>query len=81
MTRPTYTPTRMRALVAAAALLWYASVHGGDRRDIVFDCPCSAEWIPGEDGGPGALTLSATIRSYRVNASGEVRLASSTSSD
>ena len=71
----------MRALVAAAALLWCASVHGGDRRDIVFDCPCSAEWIPGEDGGPGALTLSAAIRSYRATASGEVRLASSTSSD
>ena len=70
----------MRALVAAAALLWCATALGGDRRDIVFDCPCSAEWIPGEDGESGVLTLSAAIRSHRATASGEVRLASSTSS-
>ena len=71
----------MRAFVAAAALLSCAWVHGGDRRDIVFDCPCSAEWIPGEDGESGVLTLSASIRSHRATASGEVRLAYTTSSE
>ena len=45
-----------------------------NRRDIVFDCPCSAEWAAGEPGEPGSLTLHAGVRSYRATESGELRL-------
>ena len=58
--------------VALTAFASYAMA--GDRRDIVFDCPCSAEWVAGESGEPGRLTLRGGIRSYRATESGEVRL-------
>ena len=35
-------------------------------RDIVFQCPCSADWTPDDaDGDEGELTLTFGIRSYR----------------
>ena len=40
----------------------------------MFDCPCSAEWVAGQAGGPGMLTLQGGVRSFRASASGEVRL-------
>ena len=46
----------------------------GDRRDIVFDCPCSAEFIAGADGQKGTLQLSGGVRSLRAVESGELRL-------
>ena len=48
------------------------SAVAGDRRDIVFECPCSAEWVVGEPGEPGSLTLRGGIRSHRAVESGEV---------
>ncbi len=50
---------------------------GGDRRDIVFDCPCGAEWVAGNPGEPGTLTVTGGIRSHRTVESGEVRLSAS----
>ncbi len=47
---------------------------GGERRDIVFDCPCSAQLAPGADGEPGTLTVVGGIRSHRAVESGELRL-------
>ena len=63
------------ALCLALALTAHASTAvAGDKRDIVFDCPCSAEWAAGEPGEPGSLTLHAGVRSYRATESGELRL-------
>ena len=46
----------------------------GDARDIVFDCPCRAEWTAGEPGGAGELALTFGVRNLRATESGEVRL-------
>ena len=54
-------------LASAAAVAW-------DRRDIVFDCPCSAEFVAGVAGNPGTLTLSGGVRSHRAVESGELRI-------
>ena len=59
-------------LLAVAA--WAASATAGDRRDIVFDCPCSAEWTGGEPGEPGTLAVTGGIRSHRAVESGQVVL-------
>ena len=45
-----------------------------DPRDIVFDCPCRAEWTAGPPGEAGELTLTFGVRSFRATESGEVRL-------
>jgi len=45
-----------------------------DRRDIVFDCPCHAEWVADESGERGTLTLHARLRSLRASESGRLRL-------
>ena len=62
--------------VALAALLAVARpVAAGDPRDIVFECPCSAVWVPvGGDGASGRLTLTFRLRSHRPTDSGEVWL-------
>ena len=44
-----------------------------DPRDIVFECPCSAEWVAGADGS-GKLELSFGLRSFRATGSGDVDL-------
>ena len=63
------------ALCLALALTAHASTAvAGDRRDVVFDCPCSAEWAAGDPEEPGSLTLHAGLRSYRATESGELRL-------
>ena len=71
-------PFRRRALtglgLAAAALVWASVAWAGDRRDIVFDCPCSAEWVAGEPDEPGILTVRGGIRSFRAVDSGELTL-------
>ena len=46
----------------------------GDRRDIVFDCPCSAEFVAGADGAKGTLRLTGGVRSLRAVESGPLRL-------
>lgn len=58
------------ALLAALAL----PAAAGDPRDIVFDCPCSAEWTAGQPGAPGQLTLTFGVRSFRATESGVLRL-------
>ena len=45
-----------------------------DPRDIVFECPCSAEWIASADGPGGKLELSFGVRSFRATESGEIYL-------
>ncbi|MCY3604482.1 MAG: leucine-rich repeat domain-containing protein [Gammaproteobacteria bacterium] len=42
-----------------------------DPRDIVFECPCSAEWVAGADG-QGKLELSFGLRSFRATESGDI---------
>ena len=58
--------------LALCALAWGASA--GDRRDIVFDCPCSAEWAADGDGESGTLTLTGELRSLRASRSGRAWL-------
>ena len=45
----------------------------GDPRDIVFECPCSAEWVAGANGR-GTLELSFGLRSFRATESGDIDL-------
>ena len=45
----------------------------GEARDIVFVCPCQAEWAPTVEG-EGELTLTFGVRSHRATRSGEVWL-------
>ena len=58
-----------------AVSVWAAPAVAGYLRDIVFDCPCSAEWVAGERGETGTLTVTGGIRSLRAVESGEVSLA------
>ena len=68
---------KSRKLVLTLVLTAFASgALAGDRRDVVFDCPCRAEWAAGNPGEPGTLTLRAGIRSLRASESGDVRLSS-----
>ncbi|MYH14533.1 MAG: hypothetical protein F4149_05095 [Gammaproteobacteria bacterium] len=43
-------------------------------RDIVFECPCEAEWLPTEADDVGELRLTFAVRNHRTTRSGEVRL-------
>ena len=45
-----------------------------DPRDIVFDCPCRAEWTAEPPGQSGQLTLTFGVRNFRATESGAVRL-------
>ncbi|MDE0441939.1 MAG: leucine-rich repeat domain-containing protein, partial [Gammaproteobacteria bacterium] len=64
----------LRVCLPIAFAVCAGAAIAGDRRDIVFDCPCSAEWTPGAEGEQGTLTLVGGIRSYRAVQSGAVRL-------
>ena len=45
-------------------------------RDIVFECPCAAEWLPAAEADEvGELRLTFAVRNHRATRSGEVRLA------
>ena len=72
--RGSFAGSRFALALALVAALWASAATGGDRRDIVFDCPCSAEWAADSSGDGGTLTVSAGIRSFRATVSGEVRL-------
>ena len=50
------------------------AVHAKAKRDIVFECPCEAEYVEGEEEGSGELIVSYGIRSHRVTGSGEIQL-------
>ena len=68
---------RTLALFAGAVMaVFCASASAASGRDIVFECPCSAEWVADETGEAGVLTVRAGFRSYRLTRSGEVRLSS-----
>ena len=49
--------------LALAALAPQAAL--GERRDIVFECPCSAVFTPDADGEGGTLDLDFGLRSFR----------------
>ena len=77
MTTAACFPTQRRALFGVVLLVTSCMpAVAGDRRDVVFDCPCSANWVADESGRAGVLTVSAGFRSHRATASGEVRISS-----
>lgn len=47
----------------------------GSPRDIVFECPCAAEWVSDAGRDSGTLTLHFGIRSHRMTRSADVRIA------
>ena len=51
-----------------------ANTFAQERRDIVFDCPCAAEWVSDASNQFGTLTLEAGIRSLRAMQSGDIAL-------
>ncbi len=74
------TPQRSINMFLAAALLGppllLAGAHRAlawDARDIVFECPCSAEWVA-DAGGQGTLHLNFGVRSHRATESGHIHL-------
>ena len=69
-------PLHRAAWLALLAFWTSGAVADERRRDIVFDCPCSAEWTRSGNGGTGTLTLTGGIVSHRATGSGEVRLSS-----
>ena len=75
MIAATRVPTLGRALFGGFLLgLCCTTAVAEDRRDLVFDCPCSASWVPDASGGSGVLTVSAGFRSHCATESGEVRI-------
>ena len=68
------TPAALLAL--AIAILATPSALAADQRDVVFVCPCSAEWAATGSGTSGELTLHFGVRNFRASESGEVRLSS-----
>ncbi len=69
-------PSIVRAVltVLLAILAGVPPALGGANRDIVFECPCDAEWTQVDSDGGGQLTLNFGVRSFRAVNSGEVRL-------
>ena len=65
-------PTALLAL--AIAMIGALSTFGADQRDLVFECPCSAQWVATGSGSAGELTLHFGVRNFRASASGEMRL-------
>ena len=61
--------------LALLAMAVVAPAQAADPRDIVFDCPCSAEWTAGSTGETGELTLTFGVRSFRATDSGEIWVA------
>ena len=61
-------------LLATLAALFAVPAIAGDPRDIVFDCPCRAEWTAGGPGENGELALTFGVRSFRATESGDLRI-------
>lgn len=71
--RSVYGTVTVVVVLFAVAASWPALA-----REIVFECPCTAEWVadPADPSGEaGELTLSFGMRSYRPVESGELRVA------
>ena len=66
------TPAALLAL--ALAIVGTPSALGADQRDVVFECPCSAEWVPAGSGSSGELKVHFGVRNFRTSESGEMRL-------
>ena len=69
---------RAALLGLAIAMVGTASTFGADQRDVVFECPCSADWAATGSGNVGELTLHFGVRNFRASGSGEVRLSLAT---
>ena len=65
---------RAALLVTAVVIIDTPSALGAGQRDVVFECPCSAEWAATGNGNAGELTLHFGVRNFRASATGEVRL-------
>ena len=71
---------RLLELIAVFAVPVLSAVLGAplaiadDPRDLVFECPCGAEWAPGNDGKTGKLTLTFGVRNHGDTLSGELFL-------
>lgn len=63
-----------RLLVLALVTIGAPAALGGDPRDVVFECPCSAEWVATGPDDAGELTLHFGVRNFRAAASGALRL-------
>ena len=61
-------------LVFVLVMIGASAALGADQRDVVFECPCSAEWVATGSGSAGELSLRFGLRSFRASSSGEVRL-------
>ena len=66
--------TQAALLALALAMVGTSPVLGADQRDVVFECPCSVEWVPRGPGNSGELTVHFGVRNYRASESGELRL-------
>ena len=64
-----------RSVWCSLIVLFVLPAFAGAPRDIVFECPCQAEWVPGDTDGAGNLTLHFGVRSHRATESGDIRLA------
>ena len=67
----------VRRLAVGGRVLWSVLLVAlaipaiaGDPRDIVFDCPCSAEWTRRSPEDNGELALTFGLRSFRATESG-----------
>ena len=70
--------TSAKLFLLAAAIIGTPSVFAADQRDVVFECPCSAEWVATGSGNAGELTLHFGVRNFRTAESGEVGLSLAT---
>ena len=67
-------PTNPAALLALAiATIGTLAAFGADERDVVFECPCSAEWVATGSGNAGELTLHFAVRNFRASRSTGIR--------
>ena len=76
MTRCTLVPPQLRGVLTLLVVVFVVapSALAEDKRDVVFECPCQAEWAPTEPGGSMELTVHFGVRNFRASQSGEVRL-------
>ena len=61
-------------LIVMVVISGVESALAGERRDLVFECPCDAEWSTDGGGSGGELSVSFGLRNHRNTDSGEFRL-------
>ena len=71
-------PGRVRRVLVAGLVvvaMSATSAYAGETRDVVFECPCRADWVADDESGEsGELTLKFGIRNHRASESGEMRM-------